>query len=160
MDENKKIILEQTREKWDVPHYEPDLAIFEKEDCYFVIRRHPAMLFLCGYIALLPSHPLYNDDYIDYEVHWGVTFHKTHDNETNDLNIFDWGVTFLKDVRILGFDCGHFKDWALSGIEIIDSCKEGVNSFTSGIYRDMRFVIDQLDSLYEQMKKRAKEIRC
>ena len=82
---------------------EPDKEEFIWSELPCIIRRHPTLGHLCGYVGVPPSHPYYNSKWkdIDIEVHGGLTYGKLGDNNEGFLERFKW----------FGFDCAHYGDY-------------------------------------------------
>ena len=64
----------------------------------------------CGYVAIPPTHYLYNEDsmnglYSDFDVHGGITHDEKH-------SIVEKILGHQCDDKWLGFDCGHAGDGA------------------------------------------------
>jgi hypothetical protein len=103
-----------------------------------LIRRHPELLHLCGYVGVTPDHSLYRKDYSDddyyigsiLECHGGITF-------TDHWK--EWGNEYWW----LGFDCGHLGDLS-PGLPY--SVIEGAE------YRTFNYVKDQCELLSEQLR--------
>lgn len=107
-----------------------------------VIKRHPSLKHLCGYVSLDAHHPLYNkshkesDVFDKFDVHGGVTFTGTLDGEHNSndkLKLF-----------LVGFDCAH------AGDLVPELSKELVHG--DEVYRDVNYVILECIKLAKQLK--------
>jgi len=103
---------------------------------------------LCGYVAVPPGHPWHGAhcDSVDVAVHGGLTYsgrcggnicHEPMPGESHDAY---W----------LGFDCAHFGD-VLPALARVD----GRPFFDGMTYKDMRFVIVEVEKLARQAKTAA-----
>ena len=133
-----------------IPKNEPDYAVFYKKDMSYIIKRHPEGKHLCGYIALKKDHPLYAEDHFySYDIHGGITYDKIA-NYTCFYGMFT-------DQRVIGFDCNHLLDIAPG-----DSSNEfkrnliGIEYDTSASYKDINFVLSELDGLAKQIRDKVK----
>lgn len=98
---------------------------------------------LCGYVGIPSSHPAFGRDYngVDVDCHGGLTwgdsqsFHKKAELEPQDPDIF-W----------FGFDCAHFADF-------MPNMPLGTSNLVPGIYRNMDFVVSEVESLAKQLKE-------
>ena len=121
---------------------EPDYALFYKEDMIYIIKRILKYGYLCGYIALDPTHPLYADDYHDYDVHGGISL------EGKDRKYTPEFPGISSNIRLLGFDCAHFDDFYYGAYQ---HCH-------ASTYKDFQYVLKELDSLAEQIRNRVKSL--
>lgn len=123
---------------------EPSLVIWHKTlslDYICMAKRHPSMGFLCGYVGVPPGHPAYGQGYseealYDIHVHGGLTYADESRWEELDTLPDDWWW--------LGFDCGH-------GGDIIPKMPYTAVSFAGDTYRNISYVIEQCESLAEQL---------
>jgi hypothetical protein len=101
----------------------------------------------CGYAGLPPGHPLYghHDEGLDIEVHGGLTYsgachmHICHVPEPGEPEHVWW----------LGFDCGHYLDYA-PGAEA-----RFPTSNPDDIYRTLAYVQAETNRLAEQLTEAA-----
>jgi len=94
---------------------------------------------LCGYITLTKDNSLYGVDYehIDIHAHGGINYCRYDENE-------NW---------IIGFDCAHHGD--LTPYFLLN--EDSVFGLR-GIYRDMKYVKSECESMAEQASKFSKSI--
>lgn len=87
---------------------------------------------LCGYIGIHEPSKLYGKHYddIDVNVHGGLTF-----AGENDLRRWTWW---------LGFDCAHYMD-VIPGL--------GRYAGERGTYKNIHYVINELEALVKQIKQ-------
>lgn len=115
------------RDKWNSGPWdnEADQKTWMHQGIPCVIRRTP-LGHLCGYVALLSEHPLFNASKNHFlsniNVHGGITFDEIVDG-----------------IRWIGFDCAHFNDLS-PGL-----------SFSQGIYRNMQYVTTEVNNMAEQI---------
>lgn len=114
---------------------EPDTKEFESNGYKCVIKRHPSLKHLCGYVHIPKTHNLYGVGYnelygngIDIDVHGGITYAEEEDGE--------W---------VYGFDCAHWHDLVPSSIE---------NGYyePGDVYRNMAYVESEINLLTNQLK--------
>ncbi len=108
------------------------------------------MGFLCGYVSVEKSHPLYEKDFLDDEfdfytdVHGGLTFSKKCDGDV------DKGICHLTNdddsAWWFGFDCAHAWDYSPA----LETYTERWDGET---YRDMHYVTLNVESLAKQLKE-------
>jgi hypothetical protein len=132
-DNNKK----QWENELDYYHF------MDVETSYAIlIKRHPSLKHLCGYVSLPVNHPLYNkshkenDVFDKFDVHGGVTFTGILDGEHNSndkLKLF-----------LVGFDCAHAGDFVP---EFSEDLVRGDEE-----YRDINYVILECIKLARQLK--------
>jgi len=101
---------------------------------------------LCGYVGVGAPHAMYENDYAlhyDIHVHGGLTYSDAcqgmicHDPEEGEDHVW-W----------FGFDCAHAGDSAPSiGI-----------SNSRDTYRDMAYVISEVEDLARQLKEREEDV--
>lgn len=84
---------------------------------------------LCGYINLNKDNSLYGSDYdsINIDTHGGITY-----------------LGYNNEEFIIGFDCGHYGD--LTPYFLL---KDDYGFLQDGIYRDMKYVKLQCESMAE-----------
>lgn len=93
---------------------------------------------LCGYVELPKTHFQYGQDYFSisgqYDVHGGLTFGEYMYQPSG------------REAWLIGFDCAHSSDYVpyLSGL--------ASSSASTGQYRDIQFVRDELTKLCRQLK--------
>jgi hypothetical protein len=102
--------------------------------------------YLCGYVEIPESHPLYQTKYKDWDklrVHGGLTFHKVLDEKTH----------------LIGFDCSHSGDVVPSLGDIMKKHREKMESILGKsvfipdpTYKTWDFVVGETKSLAEQVK--------
>lgn len=116
---------------------EPDHVDVMHDNYHFVILRNPHQLHLNGYIGIPKEHKWfgknYLDDEIDIECHGGLTF------SGNEL------AHMQKDFWYFGFDCAH--PWDI----IPDFVKTGLSIFPDSTYKNIQYVIHELQGMYEQL---------
>lgn len=108
-----------------------------------IVRRSPALGFLCGYVGVPRSHPAYRKDCdaVDVSVHGGLTFSDTCSGGDHDI-CHKVSPGEDDDVWWLGFDCGHFSD-----------ATPGMMSLAyRNIYRDFPYVVNECEGLARQLK--------
>ena len=108
-----------------------------------VIKRHPQMGFLLGYVRVPRSHPLYGKSYYARKAarlnaHGGLTFSDKLHRPTGGLHRGWW----------LGFDCGHYGD-LMPVSPLIDHSL----ILRDGVYRDFAYVTEEVRNLATQLKK-------
>lgn len=113
---------------------------------------------LCGYVGVPKTHAVYGKDYndIDAEVHGGLTFagacHKHGSEESSICHIVEEGES--DDVWWLGFDCAHCSDLSPAMRRTMRGIiKENYEEHEWEIYRDMKYVTDQVEFLAKQLKE-------
>ncbi len=113
-----------------------------------VIKRHPRLKHLCGYVSLVAHHPLFNKSHMEndvfdkFDVHGGVTFTGTFDGEHNSndkLKLF-----------LVGFDCAHAGDLIPNMSEELR--KDKLEVCGDEVYRDINYVILECIKLAKQLK--------
>lgn len=126
--------IESLREKIQA---EGDRKLFTYKGYQCKIRRHNALLHLCGYVKLPESSPFYEKDYgtieemTDYDIpaHGGLTF-----------------AGFDRDGDyIIGFDCAHA--WDIVPQMVFDRYQ--TTCLNDGVYRDMDYVTTNLEELVD-----------
>jgi hypothetical protein len=96
------------------------------------VKRHPSLCHLCGYIQVPPNHPWFGKEYVNVEVHGGITWSSKSEITQN------W---------VLGFDCSHAGDIAWPSLmfgSIMDMDEE---------YRDWDYVKSQVNYLASKARK-------
>jgi len=133
---------------------EPDRVEWWEGEYHCLIRRHPEMKHLCGYVGVPDNHPLYGKHFTELNkinVHGGLTFSNYWDDEYN--------------LWYLGFDCGHFMDLA-PGLEeqleeirrnnlelrrlhkrLLEICMGSWNT-----YRNIKYVTGEVKQLLKQLR--------
>lgn len=96
-----------------------------------IIKRTPHGKHLCGYVLLTKDNKYFEVEYDDIRihVHGGLTF-----------------SDFYESVWMVGFDCGHYNDY------------QPAYEYSSGVYRDMEYVINECQNLAEDFSKHSKEL--
>jgi len=96
------------------------------------VKRNPRSLHLCGYVLLTDDSDFFGVEYDDIPVncHGGLTYGSQE-----------------KDFWIIGFDCAHLGDF-----------QPGYN-LSDGEYRNMDYVMNQCESICEQISIRSKSHR-
>ena len=123
--------------KWET---EPNDKEFDSNGYKCVVKRHPSLGHLCGYVHIPKSHPLWGKSYdelyelgVNVDVHGGLTFS---DQEG--------------DAWVFGFDCAHFGDLVPSTL---------AHDFGIGdVYRDMEYVTAETKSLAEQLQVLSRKV--
>lgn len=98
----------------------------------FIQRNH--MKAWCGYTIIPKSFPLDFEQEINLNCHGGVTYQST--NTDGDL--------------VIGFDCTHHGD-LIPYFELDDSCLYSPLSDGNSVYRDKKYVVDEVNSMVEQI---------
>jgi hypothetical protein len=161
------LISDESRERWPATGLwwlEPDRVLWAYDGSLCLIARNP-MGALCGYVGVDVSHPWYDvkysgntDSYDDspearVDVHGGVTF-SGHCGGSLILccdRCFDGEP--CRELWFFGFDCGHLGD-------VIPGMLAGrvVPFDDNDSYRDVGYVIDQVESLARQLQQQQGEI--
>jgi len=128
---------------------EPDKAQWVDEpsglDCLIVRNRFGA---LCGYVGVGPDHPYHGKDYADLydlDVHGGLTFAASCDEEAPEGH----GICHIpepgrpKNVWWLGFDCAHFTDLCPAAPHASETFPE--------VYRNFAYVQSECAALAVQL---------
>ena len=118
---------------WEI---EPKIMEFDHTGMKCIILRMPRLLHLCGYVGLLPEHPLYGKDYnfravSRLEVHGGITYCGSH---PNGISHTLWWI---------GFDCAHAGDL----------CPGNDMKRSTEFYKDIHYVKHETEQLAEQLAK-------
>lgn len=99
-----------------------------------MIRRHPRLGHLCGYVVIPKSHPWHGKDYDEIDdkvqVHGGITYGQFEKDYGNEYRI--------------GFDCAHLGDLVPTDLLI-------ASSLARGEYRDIGYVTAECESLARQV---------
>lgn len=127
-----------TRE-WEA---EPDYKEFKYKGYQCEIKRIEMFGYLCGYVHIPLSHPVYGKKYhdIDIECHGGLTYSNI-DYQTKDM--------------VIGFDCAHYMD-------IVPYYYDHHNSLVwiGAKYRNMKYLEIECKSIVNQLiaikKKKGK----
>lgn len=98
----------------------------------FIERNH--MNAWCGYTIIPKSFPLDFEQEINLNCHGGVTYQNT--NPDGDL--------------VVGFDCTHHGDLIPKLLELQDNFYSLLSDENS-VYRDKQYVIDEVNSMVEQI---------
>lgn len=132
---------------------EPDHVEFDYKNYRCCIKRqfHQGG-YLCGYVNIPKNLIIFNEEYLDFDVHGGITWNEI----TNEKH---W----------IGFDCAHHGDfcptiehilkndsnWVKMKKETDDLIKKlNLNSnLYKKIYRNLEFCVNQCKSLVEQIIK-------
>jgi hypothetical protein len=109
---------------------EPDHHLFESHGYVCEIRRHPNFGTLNGYVYIPLEHPIAQSKMPEDElnVHGGITYW----DERNGA-------------FVVGFDCAHVGD-------LIP--KERMLRHEADTYKDIAFVINELENLAQQLKEK------
>ncbi len=129
---------------------EPDRVEFEAFGFPALIVRGPVGA-PCGYVAVPPGHPWYDQGYddVDVRVHGGLTYsgrcagHICHVPKPGEPD----------DVYWLGFDCGHSGDLSPKFLELMKS--SGIAPLTgmyAETYKDVEYVRGEVMKLARQAK--------
>ena len=155
------------RETWGNGEWEkePDRVEWRKPGSamprLMVRNRHGAW---CGYVGLPPGHPLHGrkawgtggtdeqkDERLDkLEVHWGVTFA----NECGGEICHAPQPGEPEHVWWIGFDTAHSGDFS-PGLEatVTRICGPRESRFAGSVYRDVGYVIREVESLAAQLEE-------
>lgn len=118
-------------------------------DCIWVINRHDTLKNLRGYILLPEHHILFNDDYSNYKVHGGITYHARSQIKNSIFRNEFLAGDGEKRFNILGFDCAH--GWDMTSI-----ARDSVATYKrTATYKDVKFVFNEIKKLHKQIKNRA-----
>lgn len=118
-----------------------------------LIKRHPSMLHLCGYVRIPYSHRLYKATKHrlerDLNPHGGVTFDQVFKAKTSRFN---------SRGRWVGFDCAHAGDLAPGLVALVKKSHEQFPGlappsfmFSGDVYRDIHYVIGVVTLLAEEI---------
>ncbi len=137
---NLRKIHNMTEKEWtELTHYEPDISIFHRDkenDIYFIIKRHPSLGYLSGYVTYPKrARNKYDDNTFRSKVHGGITY--SGPIKISGLNNVYGGYTFL------GFDVNHEGDYVFS-----EFVKDPESNST---YRGLKFMVDQCEILYKEI---------
>lgn len=115
---------------------EPDeLDWVDKETNFHCFMRRDSQGYWCGYVGILSTSPLYEEENIKADVHGGITW----------TGYFDDWIT--KDLWLIGFDCAHAGDYVPYSFNN-HPYKGGPIS-----YRNVEYVKKEVESLAKQLKK-------
>lgn len=157
-------------QKWTYPTHhppgdgpwrdEPDKVqwIDEETDLDCLAKRGPTGAW-CGYVGVPPGHPWHGKDYddlYDIQVHGGLTYANSCDEEIED----GWGICHIPepgrpaDVWWLGFDCAHYMDFCprYDQMPTGDGKTLGDVLKPMTVYRDLAYVVAQTILLATQVK--------
>lgn len=141
------------KSKWNEGPWmrEPDkIQWIDKEtdlDCLIVRNRMGA---LCGYVGVGPDHPFHSrsyDDLLDLDVHGGLTFSGSCDEDKPESE----GICHVpmpgRSAAIwwLGFDCAH-------GYDLVPTMQLfGCSSTPGDVYRNVEYVRNECANLAKQL---------
>lgn len=106
----------------------------EPSGLFCVIRRHPSMKHLCGYVSFPRS--LSGEEENSISVHGGVTF--------NGKNEFCDALVSEEQPNWVGFDCAHYMDYIPQ--------MRALGLSAPGTYKNWAYVKEELNSLAGQLK--------
>lgn len=120
-----------------------------------LIVRNALLGNLCGYVGVLPNHPLYQVGYDEYQrfenisVHGGLTYSDSCDPKTPE----DKGICHIApgepEPWWFGFDCAHYSDlWPNNPMKF---------NFPGSVYRDLNYVENEIANLAQQLIKLVPE---
>lgn len=138
MDTVKKELV--TQKPWES---EPDLVTYNLGRYYCLIRRHPSLKHLCGYVGVIKSHPYYEKEYhsIEIDVHGGLTF--------SDFIEEYPGYWFL------GFDCAHLGDFIPSDLGFFQNMNAMIEPRKRyEYYRTISYVGKELENMVYQLQRK------
>lgn len=129
---------------------EPDMFISyeEKYESYSMIIRQDAG-YLCGYIGLTYSHPLYEITYselgdygVEPQCHWGLTLSnfKNWTDEAYEIGGLINHKEEFEKVWWVGFDCDHYGDYSPNRDRDVKD----------EVYRNIDYVKKHIDMIHEQ----------
>lgn len=142
---------------------EPDHVSLMNSDGYHMLINRNWSKALCGYVGVPETHPYYGiTDIFDkrlssLQVHGGVTYSRPgseHNLESDN-----------EDLWYIGFDCAHFMDYVPGLVEVLNQIRgeDGIqemfdSAFFDNIsqYRDMEYVTNEVQGLYEQLQAAMK----
>lgn len=110
-----------------------------------LVKRHPRLGFLCGYVGVSEGHPLFGKSYSDdddvllLEAHCGVNYTAPCQDDDESSSICHIPEPGEPDhVWWFGFDCGHGEDRS-PGMEA-DDIARGCALPVYGVYRTVEYV--------------------
>jgi hypothetical protein len=127
---------------------EPDHAEFIHKGMLCLIKRHPILFHLCGYVGVPKTHPFFGLDYEQtgisgIEIHGGLTF--SGPRPYFDISKQESDVSKQEsDVWWFGFDCAHLHD-LVPGMDLMLHSEQ--------IYRNMAYVKTEVINLAYQLLK-------
>gem|GEM_PF-1850641 len=116
---------------------EPNRYIEDYKGLKILIRRHPVMLHLCGFVGVPKEHKFYGVSYEairGIDVHGGLSFSGEIEGEGN----YWW----------FGFNCAHEEDY----------CPCQPIQFAGQVYRDFNYVLNETRKLAEQIIEEKFEV--
>lgn len=135
----------------------PKYIIFKYKRFTCVIKRHPVLLSLAGYV-LMPTETHFKEDIrFAVDVHGGITFVSEVVNSNFFGHIFGKKAKNREESLIIGFDCAHYGDYVpgyepenMNGLmkELMGSVIAAGNS---DVYRNKDFVEQQLKLMVDQL---------
>lgn len=117
--------------KWET---EPSFEVFTYKGLVCIIKRHPTLKHLCGYVGLWKDSPL-------YKVHYDKLYHLNVHGALTFSDFFGEG-----DIWFLGFDCGHSFDY-VPGSPVFSDVER---------YADIEYVRSEVKSLADQVLQSTK----
>lgn len=135
----------------------PRHTIFKYKGFTCVIKRHPVLLSLGGYV-LMPTETHFKENiHSVVDVHGGITFVSEVVNSNFFGHIFGKKAKNREESLIIGFDCAHYGDYVpgyepenMNGLmrELMGSL---IIISDSDVYRNKDFVEQQLKSMVDQL---------
>lgn len=130
-------------------HDEPDRLEWEYKGFPCLMVRADSTGSWCGYVAVPATHPAFKKPYdaLDVSVHGGITYaghgqgHICHVPKPGESNNVWW----------LGFDCAH----AFDGMPAMNGHATNEDGFFNNGYKDMKYVIHEVEDLADQLAKQA-----
>lgn len=132
--------------------HEPAFGLFRHEGLWCLIIRGRVSMNWLGYVGVPEGHPYYGrpydgwvgadnavDDASDIECHYGLTYSGEGFKCTEDLE------DVLGKLWWFGFDTDHYMDLPLIGMPFE----------REGEYRDYEFMVENVKSIAEQLKKKS-----
>ncbi len=127
---------------------EPNRIEFTHAGYSCLLSRNFSLLNWCGYVGISKSHPYYQMDELDLNVHGGVTYSSLcseiichfSDNESEPLF---W----------LGFDCAHCDDLVPKMLQFMDYPKHALLFGRSSNYKNVDYVMHEVKYLAEQLRE-------
>ena len=116
------------------------------------IKRSTATFCYCGYVSIPPDHPMHGVGYdgaiYGIKVHGGIRVHG---------GITFAGLSIDSGYWTFGFDCSHLGDVAPAMISYQSNPYKHAVSFEEK-YRDLAYVIKEVDSLAQQLS--LESLKC